>query len=159
MGGRNSGRERHGMTVQQIADFYSEECEKYVYLGRDKARQAARLSQGKMRAYWCETDGGFHLGHLPAAVTRGDATENEHYDRVRGIDLRLPRHKIASRRWAVARQLRYDENLIAAAYADQSAGVDRSNPLWVAERRYAGELLTWLRVQFEQLAEKAQDGN
>lgn len=159
MGGRNSGRERQGVTAAQIADFYSEKCEKFGYTSRDKARQAARLTSEKMRPYWCEVDRCFHLGHLPPAVTRGERTEGEHYEQLRDIDLRLPRHKMASRRWMVARQLRYDADMIAAAYADQVAGVDRSNPEWAAQRRYAGELLNWVKAQFEQLAEKAQNGN
>lgn len=167
-GGRDAGMQTNGSTPAQIADWYSERCEKFVYLARGDARKAARLSpKEKLRPSWCEACNGFHLAHVPPAVIRGETTETEYYDRARGkaptkntdgIDLRLPRPRIASRRWTAARQLRYDEQLLAAAWADRVTGGNRANPAWLAQRQYAGELLAWARGHLEELAEQAQSG-
>lgn len=167
-GGRGAGRDVNGSTPAQIADWYSEQCEKFVYEARDGARRAARLSpREKLRPQWCDRCQGFHLAHVPPPVVRGEETEAEFYGRVRGgaasrdtegIDLRLPRPKIASRRWNAARQLRYDEQLLAAAWADRLTGGNRANPAWLAQRQYAGELLAWLRSHLEKLAEQARTG-
>jgi hypothetical protein len=54
-------------------------CGKREYESRKEARAALRKLEpgGKGSAYRCERFGGWHWGHLPAAVVRGDASRDE----------------------------------------------------------------------------------
>ncbi len=60
------------------------------YRARGDARKALRdLHPGQrqgMRAYHCEHCDLWHLGHLPWAVKRGQATARDHYDKYDGGD-------------------------------------------------------------------------
>lgn len=58
---------------------------KRVYLDRATAKRAAgraaRDGRGRMRPYTCGDCAGIHIGHLPAAVVRGEVTADEWYGR------------------------------------------------------------------------------
>lgn len=51
---------------------------------RSAKAHSARLRPERVREYQCEQCGTWHVGHLPAAVRRGELTATEHYQVTRG---------------------------------------------------------------------------
>ena len=59
-------------------------CEKYSYSSRSAAKRAARSrSMTTVHTYSCPSGSGFHIGHKPAKVRRGDVTGSEFADPAR----------------------------------------------------------------------------
>ncbi len=55
-------------------------CGKRLYGSKKVAKQAVRIVPGqRMNAYECPAAPGYHIGHLPAVVRRGETSRADYY--------------------------------------------------------------------------------
>ena len=56
-------------------------CDRLVYRERKRAKQAAREQRGRgLHVYRCPHGYGFHLGHLPSEILRGEVSKQQYFE-------------------------------------------------------------------------------